>query len=672
MGSIKNIGIVAGLAGVGLLGWRVLSGAEEPVTLTELVPESSVDSAVGHQPTEELEDTTRVLVPRELAAEETDEPEVLEGEEASPLEKVGGRASVTARFLDSADQPVAGVEFRLVTHDRREHGSTRSDGTGTARISVELMSRDNRQYWAWWMADDLASGEQSLVLGPDDDRHLGDILLASGAVVEGRVTDLNGAPRADVLVWWQAGDLSGHEELRLQRFGTQARKGGGRLSANASSSAVLTDALGRYSLSGVPIKIGHVWAGASESRFTWSPPLALIQGELRQGVDLILQALQPEDQICGRVVDLDGNAVPEASLSYHFNAPDLSGTGGAPVRADGSFQFLVQRNVPHEFRARVHDASISPATAAGVLPGTLDLVLTLGEEPAVTLLVQDREGDPVEMLTISCYRITESGTYGTGSGTRTYPGGEVMVPAEKGTFSIGVKADGFAPARAGPFENGVVPKNHINLVLERVPSLRGVVLAGGVPVEGAVVSLHGVVTGDQWLKVNGYLSRVRSGGGAARTDSNGRFELLPDELGLHHLRVDPPQSTEATREWAGAELLDVKIAVRVEPAELTLELQRAGTLVVQVRREDGGDPGGTLVSLNRYDGAPRVVAANAEGVVRVPGLMPGGWAIDVARRELPGSGSSSSAGSGATVEWPIDCTLFAGQVTHFELVVEAE
>ena len=671
---LAKIAIASALAGVAYVGWSALERpAPEPLQQPALLPTQTRAEPLDElAPASVREESARAEVPEAVSDPVASPGPRAPEAQAAPAAAAVPSAVVEAHFVDHLGLPVADVELRLVPNASGEATVCRSDSGGVAHTPVELAHVGRRAYWASWRSPQRESGERSLVLEAGEVLHMGTVTLAPAARVEGRVLDPEGRPLPGVAVYWEAGPVPETEPYLLRRFGSERRHATGSVEGGAPTTAAKTDEAGQYQLDGVSTAGVVIWASEPGRRLDWSELFVLSPGEVLRGVDLVLAELEPEDHIAGRVTGPEGEPLPEAVVRYQFNSEDLGMSGGIHLEPDGSFDFLVHRPVAHSFDAALAGGSLTPARSEGVLPGTLDLELQLGVQPTVPLLVVDEEGEPIERFALNFITLTESGNFGTGEGTHDYPGGRIDFPPGSSTFLLQVQAAGFAPAEAGPFVNGVVPGSQIDLVLKRVPTVRGLVTAGGEPVAGAAVFFAPLIDGDVFVEINGYASQLRSLGARARTDASGHFELTPEHYGAHRLRAEAPtpEAGELPR-FAPAELGPLWVVEGQALEELELELSAAGTIRVHVRRADGLDPAGTLVSFNRYDGHPLVLVADGQGEVRASGLMPGGWAIAVAHRQLSPSSSSSSSGSGARSEWPIDCVLRAGDTSSFELLVPA-
>lgn len=671
MNVLGKIGIAAAFAGSAYVGWTVLeTPGPEPLRDTPVASRGAELAEL--EPTRGSDANVRREVPEPELHDEVAGAEAALASVPLPLPGARPPAVVEAHFVDDQGLPVPAVALVVLSVQSGEGSQASSDDTGAVRVELTIDDGRALSHVASWTSPHYVSGERQVMLEAGRSRHMGTILLAGCAHVEGRVLDTDGQPLVGAHVWWEAGELPEREPRLLRRFGSGRREGSGPLAGAVPAMAVASDERGEYQLGGVPTTGVRIWAGLEHRRIDWSELLVLAAGDVRRGVDLVIAELEPEDHISGRVVGPDGEPLPEARVSFQFDAPDLGMTGGLQLEADGSFDFLVHRDVPHRFSARLSDSSLTPASAAGVRPGTLDLLLQLGTDEGILVSVRDEEGWPVEHFALAFLYISEKGSVWSGEGPRDHPEGRARVVPGAGSFRLSVSADGFATGVAGPFLNGIVPGGEIDIVLSRIPALRGVVLADGIPVPGALVSLAPLLPKDYWAKLDGYATQIMNSGKRAVADANGRFELTPEGAGEHRLRVEPPPTPPGRDPaWAPVELASVWVTLGTEIEDFELELARPGTLVVQVRRADSGDPAGTLVSLNRYDGHPLVVVADGAGRVRVPGLMPGGWAVGVAEQELSHYGSSSSAGRGAVEEWPYDCDVRPGETTTYELLVPA-
>lgn len=674
-----KIGIAATLTALALVGWKSLGQDPEPAGTEALAMEAPVGPAAPKEDAETslaLLDQAPVQETREVApaAKTAKAPAEVPVETAAPEEPATG--FIEATFVDAAGIPQPEIRFSMRdgSWGGRIGDEVLSNPAGEVRLEVAI---EDPEFLVQWQSSAFASGCMQAVLAPGETRSLGTIRLEGRADLAGFVRDASGQPVPGAKVWADGpeltpgfgspieGEINAVDRGILQRRGMSDIHGTERFGAIA-----VTDEHGAYLLAGMAVgKAQRVWARKEGWCYSWSEPVVLAAGERREGFDLTLAPLDKTDRIAGQIVDPDGNPVPTAELTFQLRSAGLGMSSSAEVDDEGRFDIVLWRKVPHMLTASIPDGSLAPFSLPAVEPGSTDLVMQLGGlEDGIKLVVTDGAGLPITAYRILVTQITDAGSFSRIQTGREHEDGKAIVNAPAGTFEVTVTSEGYAKTVAGPFEGGIVPGNKIELTLAALPGVRGVVLAGGKPIEGASVRLYRVLEGDDRMTINGFLTRVHSGLSAQPTGSDGAFQVYPDAPGNYVLA--------ATMEgWGRAELEPMWLSTTELSEGHRLKLPRPGSLRVRVVREDGSDPGGTLVGLNRYDGHPSTHVADAGGFVLVEGLTPGGWAVTQADAEISPSTNSSStwrARDGEVPEWPVQCQVHSGQQTEYELRVAVD
>lgn len=551
--------------------------------------------------------------------------------------------NVQVRFVDAAGVPWAGVLVECESNGVL-HGA-RSGEDGRVALDVPLHSRDS-QRTARLDAHRRGLGSVRVVTAvrSGETTHLGDIVLGPGAQLRGRVLDARGAPLASARV----GLLPAAFELRdpdgLRRNGDD----GFELQPD-----VTTDADGRFVFEGVGAGSWRVWAHAEGLRYGWSelfesaPPLAL---ELP---DLVLTEFEARDRIAGRVVGPRGEPLADVRVHVGYVSSNVEGKRSLTSGADGRFELIVASDAVYRFIVLAPDGTLGAAHVDGVQPGTLDLVLQLNEPRWIELDVKASDGTrpsgtQVEVIDPRYLYFDEKNARGVAHGDRL----RVAEPAY--AFQLEVAAPDFQTVWLGPYEPGAAPSS-LDVVLQPLPRLRGVVRSSNGPVGGASIQpLSALEEGT--IELNTFFVRMmRSSIRESTTDAGGSFVL--EGSGDVWLRVTADGLAPAL---AGP----FKIGASDAPVEI--ELGRGGAIEGRVLRADGSAGEGAVVGLSCGDGFGFTLRAGPGGLYRAERLTPGAWQVLPRGEELrPENSTLRQLDRGAPIEW--SCQVREGEVTRFDV-----
>ncbi|HEX6882111.1 MAG TPA: sigma-70 family RNA polymerase sigma factor [Planctomycetota bacterium] len=616
------LAVALGLGAWWTLGREPEPRAAEPVAQAELAPtpeRATVEPVTPDPAQREVAPAT----PREHAAE------------PAPPPAVAGPPRAEGRCVDERLVPIG---FARVSQVKAAHATeAHADGTfaleltpqrGTATLLVE--------------AAGFASRFVELSVPPDASVALGDVALAPGGAVRGRVLgpDGTGFPGAKVTV--TSPELWGTLE-QVRTVGPRAEL---RLETRSGAD-------GRFELAGLALGPARAWAGAEGMRFAVSAPLEVRPDGVE--VELVLEPMQREDRITGIVLSPTGEPVPGAGLSGMVR---LGGGGqGVAYEAGPDGRFEIVARARHVYDLEVVDPldRWAHVPARGLRPGTHGLELRFQEARWIDVRVRAPEGH----APAGCEVLAENDD-GQLERIELEPGapGRLRVPGAP--FRVRAEARGFAPALAGPFAPAEAPAE---LALELVPEpgVRGRVLADGAPLAGAVVSLHR--HDSAWrIEHRGYPCLVSPhGDDETRTDSDGRFTLHLRRAGTYLVRAE-------AEGWAARESELLALDPTVGRDGLELVLGPGGVLEGRVRLAPGRDPAGVIVAVNRGDARPRTVRSGPDGSFRFEGLMAGPWQLLRGPQEVtPGPGGSSFSSASTLTVIAFNCTIRDGETTRMDL-----
>jgi hypothetical protein len=491
-------------------------------------------------------------------------------------------------------------------------------------------------------------------LEPGQLHELGDLVLAPGATVFGRVLDDHGQAVAGAQVLVTGAELVGDIE-ETRRIGPTFLM---------SSPEGLSGPGGEFEVEGAPARLVRVLAGSEGRLWSVTEPFELAAHERHGPLELVLEPLATHDRIAGVVLDPDGAPVAGCDVQYHYAEESVSGTASLTTGPDGRFALELEHDVPHDFLAR--DGRWPDVVAEKVAQGTLELVLRFAPARWCDLAVRDPDGKAVREFRIDL----EGLTGGQDFSVRERPAqaaGHKQFSLPTARFRIAVDAPGFELAYLGPFDPLALGET-LACTLQPLPGLRGRVVRAGQPIAGARVVLHKLVGPGGRVVHNGYLSRLEpSPLQRTESDAEGRFVLTPRERAGYALLA----------ELAGSALCELDLA-DVDPAvgagDLVMDLVGGGSIEGRVLLPAGQDPAGTIVGFDRHDGRPRTLRADKDGRFRLDGLTPGEWLVQQAEHELRHDSSTTSFQSGGAenVEYAVSCRVENGVVTPFDLDLRHE
>jgi RNA polymerase sigma factor (sigma-70 family) len=569
---------------------------------------------------------------------------------------------VTARFVDESGAPWGGVLLAFLgavdvvmnTNASALGSSPQSavstlDGLATLTIPWKWSTGERRSASFVAARAGCATAVLKTALEPGQTSHLGDVVLGPGTTMHGVVLDARQRPIADAHVGVTRATFS-TDPLHVGRI---RRNGEEEFHAGPQTS---TAADGSFRLEGVAPGSLRVWANAAEMRYAWTEPMEVKADAEVFGLVLELSPMLPTDRISGRVVDPTGLAIPNAPVVYDYQVPGEGGSTGTSTDANGEFSILLRYETPHKFFASDPLGRFAPVSQE-LPPGSLDVLLKLGELRYLEVRVQDGAGKPIAGAKVATGQ-ADGMSIGDSRGTTDEQGlARVGVPPYE--FKVQASAAGFLTELKGPFD-ALAPPERVEFGLRELPVLRGRVLAGSQPFAGAQVQLREDVS-DRHVAVDGFpcvldpANRVSS----ASSDAQGRFALAAEEPGRYWVRA-------TAAGYAPAEAGPFQLDTGQAPQGVELELTHGGVLEGRVLLDGGRDGAGTIVGINHGDGEPRTQRAGPGGSYRFEGLTPGSWQV-LAREEerRPENTTTSYGGTVQPIAW--SCRVLDGRTTRFDL-----
>jgi RNA polymerase sigma-70 factor (ECF subfamily) len=494
---------------------------------------------------------------------------------------------------------------------------------------------------------------------------LGDVQLAAGARVVGRVTTSAGDPAPDIQV-----------VVARPRADPTADDLSGPLLEPESASAT-SDARGWFEIDGAPAGMVSAWArlpsaDASEltERSSWvrSEVFELAAGGAREGLVLTLPlsgGFAPT-AIAGRVTSPLGKAVPRASLRVRARIDD-NGRASTVVTTivagdDGRFLYDPQSASVVELVASDPEKTLRPARVAGIRGGSHDVEIELGEPRWLELAVRVARGAPPAQFEVREFRTLPDGKEDWSS-THAGAQGALRLSVPIDPFRLEVVAPGCALLSLGPFEPEQGP-TVLECELEPLPGLRGRVTYEGAPVAGARLELRRYPAPKQHVERNGFPMKVWCEvEETALSGADGSFLLTGRQAGQRVIQC-------LADGFALAELGPLDVDPARGAGELALELARGGAIEGRVLAAPGVDPAGIIVAANRFDGHPRTARADEQGRFRFERLTPGPWRIERVKSELDPANDGYMVDDAREIADPrsvANCSVTDGRTTEFVL-----
>ena len=650
---------------VGGIAWWGLNGSRERLEVGSAVaatPTASAGETAFQQESEQPEqlETARASVGTAQASTETAEVPAV-----SQAERI---ASVDARFIDEHGAPWSGVRLAargvhwIPSWKPGEAELSDTDG----RVTLEILLPEQRALGTTHaeLKIDLAASRngcgtvvRSATLRVGETAHLGDVVLLPGVRIFGRTVDENGKGVARAVVGVAPAELSG-DEGRMRRHGLEAF-------SEIPGTKSLAD--GAFVLEGVSPGTLRIWAHGTDQRFSWSAPIEVSRDRDVHVLDLVLTPLLDTDRIAGSVVAPYWEPLKSVDLTFNERSRG-SGVGTSiPVDADGNFSLLVEHDDSiYEFTARDGSDRFTPTTVAGILPGSLGVLISLQPKEFIKIHVHNAEGEPILGAR---FDVQFGGSFSQELSSSTAPG-DYSIARPGGAFLIQVSASGYRSMRLGSNRALLDPATLpmlLDAVLQRAPRIHGRVLADGAAFAGARVRIA-MDSPDLTLTAAGYRARYflsnmppNSGWGSGTvSDAEGRFEIDCDH--------DKGFWLIATAQgWATGEVgpLDARELGADNPIDV--ELTKGGAIEGRVLLPEGRDGEGAIIAFNHGDSKPRTLRAGPQGFFRVEGLSPGKWQVLPAESEINPARMTYS-GIWTQVE-PIEwsCEVRAGETTRFDV-----
>lgn len=510
----------------------------------------------------------------------------------------------------------------------------------------------------------------------------GDIVLARGKTLEGRVLDATGQPVGGALV--------------ATRSGTAASSATARWPGFQRPPHTLTRDDGSYELHGVPSELVCVVAFADPRGTSNAGPFGqTCSVDLRllpeiKGVDVVLdRGALPEHCIAGRVRDAEGRGLSGILIGIAGTTPSVGVSGlNAPVRLAGDFPLSATTGADGRFAC-----ACSPSFADAIARNELtvrvrDPLWKFGERniPSIRLGQNDLDIVLAPARHIAIDVIDDAGRSLADGVARVARGRNVRwtilsarssgdppvlrVPTPEAPFDVEVSARGHESTWLGPFQDPMVP-GHVTAVLPRRTGITGQVVFETGAVVGAEVALvrlkdpkAGTASGGEFdRRVRDARLFVETAIDTTTTTRDGRFEVFTDVIDdrTSSATGDPRLALRIHTVGASA-LVVLPNAAWSRPYDCAaIRLEKTAVLDGRVRGGTEGD----LIAFDRGDGRVAVAHLGADGTFRVDDVGAGTWRFARIRRDP--IVSPWSKGETAAARWIDDRGLDDSARAAFEV-----
>jgi RNA polymerase sigma-70 factor (ECF subfamily) len=565
---------------------------------------------------------------------------------------------ISAHIVDEEDRPIEDAELTLGggfhVPAGHELPSARSDATGRVRLELEDLEAADRL--AILARAEGYVGQTLIEDVPPGGRDLGDIVLARGARLSGRVVDHEDLPVAGARVLARSLMMM-HRDLDTQR------RGGPYINMGTGPfPETVSEVDGTFALDGVRPGDVRVWARTPETLWSVAPFIGVAAGDEREEIVIRLEPLDVDDAIRGVVRAPDGAPVVGAIVHSTFDGPNGNLARWAISDEEGAFHFIAIGPASHTVRAGDPEGRW-PAVETGGLHGGDRVDLCFAATRTLRVRVLDQDGELLPGARVAFVNVETGGEMGGLAALEGEPGLLAAIePAEP--YRLRARASGHTSEESGPHAPGALADEH-PIVLAALPDLAGRVLRSGDGVGGARVTLHTVLEPEMVMAHRGFFSRVRPfDAQTTRTSPDGGFAFTVREPGDYLLRA----------ELEGAAPTDLLVEGYVPEEgrrDADLSFRPGGAIEGRVLGAPDGNPAGTFVGVSRGDGHPQLVEVDAQGTFRFEDLTPGPWDVEAFHEEPDTFGSMYRDEGAEPVEFRTVCEVSPGETTYHDVDLAA-
>lgn len=394
--------------------------------------------------------------------------------------------------------------------------------------------------------------------------------------------------------------------------------------------------------------------------------VVLASGEVRAGIELVLPAKDDSTSISGVVLDVDATPLAKATLSLSHSAGDGGGSGQQWADEQGRFYIRGRAGSIFQISASHPRGEAGTATLVNVPAGTHGIVLELEPIALATVRVTNTRGDPVTRFAfVVSMQLEHRRTTPTKSKFADRENGECRLPQPDADFWVEVTAPGFVTTEIGPIRPTPNP-GLIEMRLEPLRALRGVVVRGDEPVVGAIVRAQRALSRLDVREADGFRLDAEPCGicPTTKTESDGSFTIHMGRAGTWRLRAEADGDVSALSS-------PIEVAAWSERPDARIDLAPRGSIRGRVLTESGAALAKRRIAVSAGDGDHREVGTDADGAYSFEGLAPGGYQVrlraGVDRFESLGTSHTITEHDAPPIEW--DCHVVDGLSTKHDIVV---
>jgi protocatechuate 3,4-dioxygenase beta subunit len=583
-------------------------------------------------------------------------PEDLEDEEAAGP----ATARVVGVVLNDKDQPVDGATVRISTDammgeslamdwfaNKESTGKFLSTQTDAKGQYVFRGVEPARSYYVMAAHSDYASAqEDGLRVGKTGEVRAPDLVMRSGSVLKGYVSDSDGSPIADAVLDLDSAYMMSFEMKSPDRL------------------TVKTDGQGYYEFRNVSPgpRILSAWAEGRERQIDHNCPFTGQPGETVEK-NIVLGIGHP---IAGRVFGPNSEGVKEANVIAIAYGSNTSSRGEALTDEDGNFQIegLAQGSYMLMIQAKGYRQRQQHRVQIGDLNLQIEMIR---QGTLIGRVVDQTTGKPIESFKLHLLHVNTAVPI-QGSATVNYEPTEVketikgsadgsftLVGVDAGLFALKVTAIGYASRVTDNFSVVDGQENPpLTIGLTKGGTIKGRVVdaSSGQPIAGVqVTSRDGDLTEamvvDQFIQD---MVATRTTERKARTGADGFFELKLLNPGRYRLQLE---HFNYTTTWVSDKLV---VEGQTQDAG-SIQMSPGGTVAGKVV-DAAGKPCTRCVvrifgELEQYQGR-----TDGEGKYSIEHIKPGLYRLTATR--APG------AGAGDVFEQVIDQANSEVQIQVFE------
>jgi protocatechuate 3,4-dioxygenase beta subunit len=646
----------------GLVAWLTTRDAEAPSHLVDATTRERGAREPAVAGRLDVSDGDRSVVAQESAPKDS----AIQTSASPP----GATAIVRAHCIDESGQPIPGVN--LIGPEAKLAATSGADG----RIDGRVQLPPPNSVAVWFALEEAFHVKFTTrrVLAANQVCDLGDVVMPLGGRILGRVVDEKGDPLAGAWVTSTRASFT-------SSWGTQEKD-----SSNSTSGRD-----GKFELDAVPAGSTRVTARSNQYAPSEVSPLDVIAGRELRGVEIKLTEHYADSGFAFvvRVLDPRGEPVPKAIVRHHVRHENGTSTGVETADEHGIWKNHCETTDRLNLRASDPEQRYSAAYAFEVDASRRSIDLMLDDATPRPLIAVDEVGKPIEQFAWRIvdemqYRAHDTGLVVRGahglvtdtmldlSGSNAFPsehfpcanhpGGRVDLRTPPIPFVIQLDAPGYAISEVGPFAAPNVPDT-IRVILQRLPGVRGRVVATGAGVPGAWVKLFPARGDDRVISVHGFPSRVDTTATAeTRSAEDGTFSLALREAGLFIVEAGKSEGTEAETD-------PLRIDPRVGVSDIELELVPPGTIDGRVLVGANEPARGIVVGASRGEGHPRSTRTDGDGRFQFDKLTPGRWLLRALSEDIEPSDRESRIDFDRRpdVATPFTCDVRSGETSHVEI-----